>query len=53
MDAKATVSFVETGCLHIYTILVFLLMSLVPYESNLNIGPSLNLMLEVMPLFVF
>ena len=50
---RATVWFVETDCLHIYVILVFLLMSLVPFESNLNIGPYLNFMLEVLPLFMF
>ena len=55
---RATVCFVKTGCLHIYTILVFFsyfffFLSLVPSESNLNMGPSLNLMLEAMPLFLF
>ena len=28
-------------------------MSLVPFESNLNIGPYLNFMLEVLALFMF
>ena len=39
--------------MHVYAILIFLLMSLVPSESNLNIGLPWNLMLGVLPLFVF